>query len=107
MRANFLLIPGTWMRARVWSAVAGGLRGLGHSVHPVELPGLDDPDRDVSGIDLTVHVDHAMSVIESEDLSDVIVVGHSYSGIVAGILADRAADRVAHTVFLEAFLPHD
>ena len=40
-------------------------------------------------------------------LRNVVVVGHLYAGIVAGQLADRAPDRVAHTVFVEAFLPHD
>ena len=36
-----------------------------------------------------------------------VVVGHSYSGIVAGQVADRAPDRVAHTVYIDAFVPHD
>lgn len=48
-----------------------------------------------------------LSVLEESDLRDVAVVGHSYSGIVAGQVADRAPDRVAHTVFVDAFLPHD
>ncbi len=41
------------------------------------------------------------------DLRDVVLVGHSYSGVVAGQVADHAPDRVAHTVYLDAFLPHD
>ena len=48
-----------------------------------------------------------LSVLEEGDLRDVAVVGHSYSGLVAGQVADRAPDRVAHTFFVDAFLPHD
>jgi pimeloyl-ACP methyl ester carboxylesterase len=105
--ADLVLIPGTWMTARVWTPVARGLRALGHRVHQVELPGLGDPDAPVSGIGLTAHVDHVLSAIEARNLRNVITVAHSYSGIVAGLLADRAADRVAHTVYVEASLAHD
>ncbi|MGZ4653932.1 alpha/beta fold hydrolase, partial [Oryzihumus sp.] len=45
--------------------------------------------------------------LEDRDLRDVVLVGHSYAGLVAGIVADRAPDRVAHTVFLDANVPID
>jgi pimeloyl-ACP methyl ester carboxylesterase len=48
-----------------------------------------------------------LSVLEKEDPRDAVVVGHSYSGIVAGQVADRAPGRVSRTVFVDAFLPHD
>jgi pimeloyl-ACP methyl ester carboxylesterase len=105
--ADLVLLPGTWMTARVWARVARGLHALGHRVHQVELPGLGDPDAPVSGIGLATHVDHVTSVIESRNLRNAIMVAHSYSGIVTGMLADRVLDRVAHTVYVEAFLAHD
>ena len=104
---NFVLIPGAWMGAWVWNPVSSGLRALGHDVYPLTLSGLADEDADVSDVGLETHVGDVLSVLEESDLRDVAVVGHSYSGIVAGQVADRAPDRVAHTVFVDAFLPHD
>jgi pimeloyl-ACP methyl ester carboxylesterase len=95
------------MGAWVWEPVIQGLRGLGHHARAVTLSGLDGRGADVSGVGLTTHVDEVVSLLEREDLRDVILVAHSYSGIVAGQVADRVPDRVAHTVFVEAFLPHD
>ncbi|GGQ18184.1 alpha/beta fold hydrolase [Streptosporangium pseudovulgare] len=104
---NFVLIPGPWMGAWAWEPVARRLRGHGHRAHAVTLPGLTTAETDVADVGLETHVGHVLATIERDDLRDVIVVGHSYSGIVAGLVADRARDRVAHTVFVEAFLPHD
>jgi pimeloyl-ACP methyl ester carboxylesterase len=104
---DFVLIPGAWMGAWVWEPVGSELRALGHDVYPLTLSGLSDEDGDVSGVGLQTHVEDVLSVLEEGDLRDVAVVGHSYSGLVAGQVADRAPDRVAHTVFVDAFLPHD
>ncbi|MEV4458274.1 alpha/beta hydrolase [Microbispora sp. NPDC049633] len=107
MNKGFILIPGPWMGAWAWGPVARRLRGYGHAARAITLPGLADPDGDVAGVGLETHVGTVLSLLEEEDLRDVVLVAHSYSGIVAGQVADRAADRVAHTVFVEAFLPHD
>ena len=104
---GFVLIPGAWMGAWAWEPVTRGLRALGHGVYPLTLSGLDDREADVAGVGLETHVGDVLSVLEREDLRDAVVVGHSYSGIVAGQVVDRAPDRVAHTVFVDAFLPHD
>jgi pimeloyl-ACP methyl ester carboxylesterase len=101
---NFVLIPGAWMGAWVWEPVTRGLRALGYHVHPVTLSGLSK-DADIAHVGLATHVDDVLRVLEADDLRDVVVVGHLYSGIVAGMVTDRAPDRVVHTVFVEAFLP--
>jgi pimeloyl-ACP methyl ester carboxylesterase len=105
--SNFVLIPGAWMGGWVWESVADGLRALGHNVRPVTLSRLADGAADVSGVGLQTHVDDVLAVLEMEDLRDAVVVGHSYSGIVAGMVADRAPNRVSRTVYVDAFLPHD
>ena len=64
---------------------------LGHHVHPVTLSGLSE-DADVSDVGLATHVDDVLSILEAGDLRDVVVVGHLYSGIVTGQVADRAPD---------------
>ncbi len=83
-----------------------GLRALGHHVEEVTLSGLSK-EADVSEVGLATHVADVLRVLSAGDLRDVVVVGHLYSGIVAGQVADRVPDRVAHTVFVQAFLPHD
>ncbi|HEV2094587.1 MAG TPA: alpha/beta hydrolase [Rubrobacter sp.] len=105
--SNFVLIPGAWMGAWVWDSVADGLRALGHSVHPVTLSGLADGRADASAVGLETHVRDVLAILDAEGLRDAVVVGHSYSGIVAGQAADRAPERVSHTVFVDAFLPRD
>jgi pimeloyl-ACP methyl ester carboxylesterase len=102
---TFVLIPGPWMGAWVWEPVAAGLRSRGHQVRPVTLTGLASPDADVSAVGLDTHVDDVLQILKKENLRNVIVVGHSYSGLVAGQVADRAPHRVTHTVYVEAFLP--
>ncbi|MCT9933206.1 alpha/beta hydrolase [Planotetraspora sp. A-T 1434] len=106
MKRGFVLIPGPWMGAWVWEPVARRLRRHGHPAWPITLSGLATPDADVSDVGLQTHIDDVLQVLEGRDLRDVVVVGHSYSGIVAGQVSDRASDRVAHTVFVEGFLPH-
>ncbi len=103
---TFVLIPGAWMGAWVWEPITRSLRALGHHVYPVTLSGLSRGS-DVSHVGLATHVNDVLSLLEANDLRDVVVVGHLYSGIVAGMVADRAPDRVMHTVFVEAFLPHN
>ncbi len=103
---TYLLIPGAWMGAWVWESVTNGLRKLGHDVYSVTLSGLAEGDDSVN-VGLATHVNDVLALLQEEDLRNVILVGHSYSGIVAGQVADRAPDRVAHTVYVDAFLPHD
>lgn len=105
--SNFILIPGAWMGAWVWEPVISGLEKLGYSVYPITLSGLDNEHEGVSDVGLETHIADVLSVLEERDLRDTIVVGHSYSGIVAGQVADRLPDRMAHTVFVEAFVPHN
>ncbi len=70
------------------------LTGLGERAH------LLSPD-----IDLDTHIKDVVAVLRWEDLRDVILVGHSYGGMVITGVADRAADRVGHIVYLDAATP--
>jgi pimeloyl-ACP methyl ester carboxylesterase len=102
LRMNFILIPGAWMGAWAWEPVTRGLRALGHHVEEVTLSGLSK-DADSADVGLATHVADVLSILEAGDLRDVVVVGHLYAGIVAGMVADRAPDRVAHTVFVVVY----
>lgn len=102
---DFVLVPGPWMGAWVWDPVADALRALGHDIHQVSLSGLDDPGRDASEIGLRTHVDDVLAILVERDLRDAIVVAHDCTGVVAGMVADRAPDRIAETVYVEGFVP--
>jgi pimeloyl-ACP methyl ester carboxylesterase len=58
-------------------------------------------------IDLETHIEDVLNVIKYEDLRDIVLVGHSYGGMVATGVADRARDRVTQLIYVDAFVPGD
>jgi pimeloyl-ACP methyl ester carboxylesterase len=100
---TYVLVPGFWIGAWAWRPVTTALRARGHDVYPVTLTGVGDrvhlgrPETD-----LAVHVADVLNLLRYEDLSDVVLVGHSYAGaVVTTAVADRAPDRVARLVFVD------
>jgi pimeloyl-ACP methyl ester carboxylesterase len=57
--------------------------------------------------DLETHIQDVLAVIKYEDLREIVLVGHSYGGIVATRVADRARDRISQLIYLDAFVPTD
>ena len=58
-------------------------------------------------MNLSTHIQDVSNAIWYEDLSDIILVGHSYGGMVVSGVADRMPERIQHLVYLDAFLPAD
>lgn len=58
-----------------------------------------------SSNDLETHIQDLLGVLTFEDLREVVPIGHSYGGMVATGVADRARDRVAQLIYLDAFVP--
>ena len=82
--------------------------GAGHDVHTPTLTGVGERSHLVSpAVDLDLHVTDLVNVLEYEDLRDVILVGHSYGGMVITGAADRARDRIGQLVYLDGALPKD
>ncbi len=101
---NFVLVPGAWAGAWLWDDMAKALEAKGHSTHQLTLSGLDE-QQNSANISLQTHVEDVHSFIIANELTDVVLVGHSYSGIVVGQVASQFPDLLAHTIFVEAFLP--
>ena len=105
---SFVLVHGAWSGGWKWRFVAPILRRAGHEVHTPTLTGLGErahlarPD-----IDLDVHVQDVVGLLEMEDLRDVVLVGHSYGGMVVSGVAERAAGRIRRLVHLDAFVPEN
>ncbi|MCK2244688.1 MULTISPECIES: alpha/beta fold hydrolase [unclassified Crossiella] len=101
--AEFVLVAGAWLGGWAWDDVAPELRAAGHGVHPVTLSGLAEK-RDLPAGQQT-HVRDIVAEIERLDLREVVLVGHSYSGIPVGQAAERIGDRLAHIVFVDSNVP--
>ena len=108
MVATFVLVHGGGHGGWCWGRLAPLLRAAGHDVHTPTLTGLGDRAHLVRpGIDLDHHISDILAVLEFEGLSDVILVGHSYGGMVITGVADRAPGRIRHLVYLDAASPAD
>lgn len=106
--AIFVLVHGGGHGGWCYKPVAQRLRAAGHEVHTPTLSGLADRAHVLSGaIDLDTHIDDVAGLLEYEDLTDAILVGHSYGGMVITGAADRKPARVGHRVYLDAAYPRD
>jgi pimeloyl-ACP methyl ester carboxylesterase len=100
---TYVLVPGAWLGGEAWRAVAEQLRDRGHDVYPVTLTGLGDrADEGSPQTDLDTHIGDIVSILDGDDLREVVLVGHSYGGVPVTGAADRRPDRVAHLVFVDS-----
>jgi pimeloyl-ACP methyl ester carboxylesterase len=106
--ATFLVAHGGWGGGWAWKKMRPLMASRGHDFFCPTLTGLGDrahlAHRD---IDLDTHIQDVVAVLEFEDLREVVLVGHSYGGMVATGVADRARDRVKHLVYVDAFVPEN
>ncbi|MEU6734029.1 alpha/beta hydrolase [Streptomyces physcomitrii] len=104
--AEFVLVAGAWLGGWAWDEVAPGLRAAGHGVHPVTLPGLAEK-REETAVGQQAHVREIVEAVERGGLGEVVLVGHSYSGIPVGQAAERIGERLARVVFVDSEVPVD
>lgn len=103
---TFVLVHGAWHGGWCWTPVANELRSRGHRVFQPTLTGLGERLHLASeSIDLDTHVTDITNVIHYENLTDIVLVGHSYAGFVITGVANRIRERIRKLVFLDAFLP--
>lgn len=103
-----LIVHGAWGGAWQFSKIDPPLRAQGFDVRRVTLTGLGERSHlAAQEIGLETHIQDVVNVILFENLHDVILVGHSYGGMVITGVADRVPDRIARLVYLDAFLPED
>ncbi len=106
--ATFLVAHGAWAAGWAWKKMRPLMRERGHELFTPTYTGLGErahlASRDVG---LGTHVQDVLGVLEYEDLQDVILIGHSYGGMVATGVADGARERLRHLVYLDAFVPRD
>jgi len=105
---TYVIVHGAWAGGWEHKKLAEALQADGHTVHRVTLTGQGDRSHLASpDVGLSVHIQDVVNFIEWEDLHDIILVGHSYGGMVITGVADRVPDRIKHIIYLDAFLPED
>ncbi|MFE1191418.1 alpha/beta fold hydrolase [Streptomyces olivaceoviridis] len=106
--STFLLVHGAWHSGRCWERVVPLLEAAGHRVFAPSLTGFGDKAHLLGPeVGLDTHVDDVVGLITEENLGDVVLVGHSYAGLVISSAANRIPERIAHLVYLDAMVPED
>ena len=104
----FVLVHGAWHGGWCWRRVADRLTAAGHRAFCPTLTGLGERQHLLSrDVNLDTHVNDVLGLLEAEELSDVVLVGHSYGGIVITGVAARARERLRQLVYLDAAIFED
>ncbi len=105
---TFVLVHGTGHGGWCWRFIVPLLRAAGHDVYTPTLTGLGASSHlshQVDRISLATHIEDVSNTLFYEDLNRVVLVGHSYAGMVITGVAAKAPQRLAHLVYLDAYLP--
>ncbi len=103
-----MLVHGGWFGAWCWYKVVPLLQAAGQFVYTPTLTGVGEQAALLTPeIGLDTHIQDVVELIVKNDLQQVILVGHSYSGMVITGVADRIPERIARLVYLDAIIPRD
>ncbi|MEN8660115.1 alpha/beta hydrolase family protein [Marivita sp.] len=104
--ATFVLVHGAWHGGWCWKETAHSLRASGHIVYTPTLTGLGERSHLLTPeIDADLHVQDVVGLFQWEELEDVILVGHSYGGVVITGVAGQVPDKIRSLIYLDAFAP--
>lgn len=105
---TYVLVHGAWHGAWCWRKLTPLLEAAGHRVITPTLTGLGERAELLGPeVGLSTHVNDVADAIERADLHDVVLLGHSYGGMVITGAADRVPERIGHLVYLDTFVPRD
>jgi len=103
--STFVLVHGAWHGSWCWKRVRSLLQAQGHDVYTPTLTGVGERSHLLAReINLDTHINDVINLIRWEELSDVVLCGHSYGGCVISGVAERIADRIGALVYLDAFV---
>jgi pimeloyl-ACP methyl ester carboxylesterase len=106
--ADIVVAHGAWSAGWAWKKMRPLMAAQGHTLWTPTYTGVGDRSH-LAGprIDLDTHIEDVVQLLEFEDLRDVVLVGHSYGGMVATGVADKARERLVRLIYLDAFVPRD
>ncbi|TKC57117.1 alpha/beta hydrolase [Pedobacter hiemivivus] len=102
---TIVLVHGAWSDASSWDAVIPLLKAEGGEVINVNLAGHGKDETSFAGITFQTYVDQVKAAIGTR--SNVVLVGHSFAGLVISQVAEQIPDQIKELIFLAAALPHD
>ncbi len=102
---TFVLVHGAFQDGSSWSAVTEALKAAGHTAVAVTLPGRGD-GRALGEVTMVDHVAAVTAAIDAVG-APVVLVGHSFGGMVISATAETAPDKISTLVYVAAYLPHD
>jgi pimeloyl-ACP methyl ester carboxylesterase len=106
--ATFVLVHGAWHGGWCWKKVVPLLRSGGHEVFTPTLTGLGERSHLANpAVNLSTHTQDIINLLVYEDLERVVLVGHSYAGMVISAVAEQTPKRLARLIYLDAFVPED
>ena len=106
--ATFVLVHGAWHGAWCWRRVARLLAKNGHEVFTPTLTGVGERSHLLSPfITVDTHIADVVNEMKWQELKDVVLVGHSYGGMVISGVAEQMEKAIASLVMLDAFMPED
>ena len=103
---HYILVHGAWEESRAWADVSAVLQQAGHTVTAIDLPGHGGNTRSLSEVTMAGYVQSLVDTISQLD-HRVVLVGHSYAGMVVGGVAGRRGDRIKSLIYLDAHIPRD
>jgi pimeloyl-ACP methyl ester carboxylesterase len=105
---TFVLVHGAWHGGWCWRRVSDLLQQQGHKVFTPTMTGLGERSHLIGGkVNLATHVTDIVNVIKWEGLGDIVLVGHSYGGMIISGVAEQMRDAIGSIVFLDAFVPEN
>ena len=108
MAKTFVLVHGAWHGGWCWRRVSDLLERQGHKVFTPTLTGLGERSHLMGpDVNLSTHVTDVVNLIRWEELSGIVLCGHSYGGMVISGVAEKLAAAIASIVFLDAFVPEN
>lgn len=106
--ATFVLVHGAWHGGWCWQKVIPFLEAAGYEVYAPTLTGLAERASELSpDVGLETHIQDVVGLLEEKNLQNVVLVGHSYGGMVITGVVDAVPERIAHLVYLDTFVPRD
>jgi pimeloyl-ACP methyl ester carboxylesterase len=107
-KKTFVLVHGAWHGGWAWERMVPYLSKAGYNVLAPTLTGLGEKvNLATPDVGLNTHIQDILTLLEKGNLRNVVLVGHSYGGMVIAGVANQAAKRISQLVYLDAFVPKD
>lgn len=105
---TYVLVAGGWHGGWCWRRVVDLLTAHGHKVFAPTLTGIGERSHLLDEkVNLATHIADVVNVIKWEDLTDIVLVGHSYAGFVIAGVAEQVQGAIGSIVFLDSFVPEN